>query len=256
MEIDWITVSAQIVNFLILVWLLKRFLYQPVISAMDRREQGIAERLNDAQQREQQADEQIHRYQDKSDELEQQRDEILATAKEEADQQKKQWLSEAREEADEKRDNWQRQANQEKDEFMENLRRQVAESIQTIARKALHDLADAELEEQVVQRFIEQLKSLDKEARKTMADSSEPVRIASAFELGSAARSRLTRAIHEHLAKGIEVDYSKSPEMLCGIELNRGSQRLGWNLADYMEDLEEGINQAFSPATPEQQAEA
>ncbi len=49
MAIDWITVSAQIVNFLILVWLLKHFLYQPIIRAMDRREQRVSERLNEAQ---------------------------------------------------------------------------------------------------------------------------------------------------------------------------------------------------------------
>ena len=52
MAIDWVTVSAQIVNFLLLVWLLKRFLYQPVLSAMDRREQDIAERLGAALNRE------------------------------------------------------------------------------------------------------------------------------------------------------------------------------------------------------------
>ncbi len=51
MQIDWLTVIAQIVNFLILVWLLKRFLYQPVINAMDQREQRIAERLQKAELR-------------------------------------------------------------------------------------------------------------------------------------------------------------------------------------------------------------
>lgn len=256
MQIDWITVSAQIVNFLILVWLLKRFLYQPVIRAMERREQRIADRLNEAQQREQQAGEQVQRYQDKSDELEQRREEILTKAKEEAEQQKKQLPSEAREEVSEKRDSWQRQADQEKEDFLGNLRRQVAESVQTIARKTLRDLADAGLEEQLAHRFIERLKSLDKKARQALADSSEPARIASAFELDSAVRGRLTRAIHEQLAEGIEVDYTQSPELLCGIELSRGSQRLDWNLADYMEELEAGINEAFSPTAPAKQAEA
>ena len=44
MQIDWITVAAQIVNFLILVWLLQHFLYGPITRAMQRREQRIAER--------------------------------------------------------------------------------------------------------------------------------------------------------------------------------------------------------------------
>ena len=49
MEINWFTVIAQIVNFLILVWLLKRFLYKPVLKAIDDREQKVAAKLKDAE---------------------------------------------------------------------------------------------------------------------------------------------------------------------------------------------------------------
>ncbi|NLX99005.1 MAG: hypothetical protein GXY83_22905 [Rhodopirellula sp.] len=37
MPIDWFTVAAQVVNFLILVWLLKRFLYKPILHAIARK---------------------------------------------------------------------------------------------------------------------------------------------------------------------------------------------------------------------------
>ena len=42
MLIDGFTVGAQVLNFLILVWLMKRFLYQPILDAIDAREQRIA----------------------------------------------------------------------------------------------------------------------------------------------------------------------------------------------------------------------
>ena len=48
MLIDWFTVAAQALNFLVLVWLLKRFLYQPVLDAISTREQRIAKQLADA----------------------------------------------------------------------------------------------------------------------------------------------------------------------------------------------------------------
>ena len=60
--IDWFTVSAQIINFLILVFLLKRFLYGPVIRAMDKREEAIAGRLKDAGQKQEEAQKEIDRY--------------------------------------------------------------------------------------------------------------------------------------------------------------------------------------------------
>ena len=49
MPIDWFTVVAQAINFLILVWLLKRFLYKPILHAIDEREKGIATQLAEAE---------------------------------------------------------------------------------------------------------------------------------------------------------------------------------------------------------------
>ena len=48
MLIDWFTVGAQALNFLVLVWLLKRFLYKPILNAVDAREKRIAAELADA----------------------------------------------------------------------------------------------------------------------------------------------------------------------------------------------------------------
>lgn len=260
MSIDWITVSAQIINFLILVWLLKRFLYQPVMQAMDRREQRIAKQLDDAQTREQKADEKAQQYQEKAKELENTRDDILNEAREKAEQQKKQLLEEARHEVAETRKQWQKHVQREKEDFLNDLRRQISNTIQRIARKALKDLADAELEEQIINSFIGRMKSLDKESRDLMVESaqalSDPAQIVSTFELDTAVRKRLTCAIHEHLVDGIEVEYDESQELLCGITLTIGEGQLSWNLADYIQQLSQDVEETFAPtALPEKEKE-
>ncbi len=247
MSIDWITVSAQIINFLILVWLLKHFLYQPVMRAMESREQRIAEQLSEAQAREQVAEEKVQNYQEKSAELQFKYDEILAEAGKRAEQHKRQLFDEARAEVAKTRLHWQQQAQQEKEEFLGNLRHRASDAIQVIARKALTDLAEIDLEEQIIQSFIHRLKSLDEESHKTLLGTSEPVRIASAFELNSAMRDQLTCAVHEHLIDGIDVEYTKSPELVCGIELSAGEGRLSWNLANYLGELSERVEEAFAP---------
>lgn len=251
MSIDWITVSAQIINFLILVWLLKRFLYQPVMQAMDRREQRIAEQLDDAQAREHKADEKVRQYEQKARELERKRDDIVAEAQEKAEQQKKQLLEEARHEVAETREHWQKQVQQEKEDFLNDLRQQIAKTIQGIARKALKDLADADLEEQIINSFVSRLKSLEKESRDLMVESSQALsdqaQITSTFELDTAVRKQLTRAIHEHLVDGVEVEYEESPELLCGITLTIGEGQLSWNLADYIQQLSQDVEEAFAP---------
>ena len=248
MQIDWITVSAQIVNFLILIWLLKRFLYQPVIRAMDQREKRIAERLTEGEARQQIADEEAERYRQRTEALERDRQQVHANAVKEAGQRRQQMLDEARAEVIETRASWQREADQERDEFLASLRRVATEAVQAIARKALKDLADADLEDRIVHVFVEQLKRLDRATSKALADPSQPVRIASGFELDHAARSRLTRVVHEQLAEGIDVEYSQSPDLLCGIELTSGGRRLGWNIAQYLDELAERVDENFRSA--------
>ena len=156
MGIDWITVSAQIINFLILVWLLKRFLYQPVMRAMGCREQRIIDQLNETQEREQKAEETVQQYLEKTRALERECEIILARAHERAVQQKKQLIDDARKEVAEIREHWLRQAYQEKEEFLGNLRHQVANSIQKIAHTALKELGNAQLETQIIHLFIDE----------------------------------------------------------------------------------------------------
>ncbi|MGD8341812.1 MAG: hypothetical protein PVH89_13605 [Gammaproteobacteria bacterium] len=247
MQIDWITVSAQIVNFLLLIWLLKRFLYAPVMRAMERREQRIAERLHEAGQREAAADQAADEHHRKSEQLERERDAILAEARHAAETLKKEMLDEARASVEEARTSWQRQVQQEKQEFLDNLSRQASQTIHAIARKALGDLADAELEEQIVRTFIERLKGLARSTRKAMAETVDGVRIASTFELDPAVRGRLTRAVHECIADGLDVSYAHAPELLCGIEITSGGRRLSWNLANYLDELGARIEDTLNP---------
>jgi F-type H+-transporting ATPase subunit b len=172
---------------------------------------------------------------------------ILSRAREEAEEQKKRLLDAAREEVAETRANWQRQASQEKEEFLVNLQRGTTVIIEAIARKALNELADTDLEERIAGRFTEKLKALDEDVRQSLAGSPGPVNIVSAFELDSTVRSGLTRAVHEYLAEDLEVHYSQSKELLCGIELTCGGRRLSWNLEDYLDGLAAGMEEIFMP---------
>ena len=73
MLIDWFTVVAQVVNFLILVWLLKRFLYKPILDAIDAREKRIAAELADADAKKAAAEKQRDEFQRKSAAFDEQR---------------------------------------------------------------------------------------------------------------------------------------------------------------------------------------
>lgn len=81
MLIDWFTVIAQIVNFLVLLLLLRRFLYRPILDAMQARERKVAERLESAAQERIRAEEERERYKALTEELRQRQSENKARPK-------------------------------------------------------------------------------------------------------------------------------------------------------------------------------
>src|SRR5665811_1185958 len=100
MIIDWFTVGAQALNFLILVWLLKHFLYKPILGAIDAREKRIAAELSDADAKKAEAKQERDEFKRKNDEFDKQRAELLSKATDEAKAERQRLLEEARKAAD------------------------------------------------------------------------------------------------------------------------------------------------------------
>src|SRR5580765_3724482 len=100
MLIDWFTVGAQALNFLVLVWLLKRFLYKPILNAIDAREKRITAELADADAMRGEAQKQRDEFQHKNEEFDRQRAALLDKATEQAKTERQRLIDEARTAAD------------------------------------------------------------------------------------------------------------------------------------------------------------
>lgn len=248
MQIDWLTVAAQIVNFLILVYLLKRFLYKPVTDAMARREQRIADRLNESREREEQAEHERERLHQRLEDLEQRRDRIIQQARDEAEEERRRLMDEAREQSDAARQRWQRQAEEEKERFLDDLRDRTVDGFETLARKALADLAEAGLEAQMVRAFIARLRDMNDDSHRALAEAGGDLILTTSFELDDDTRETLQDAIQGQLGDDVAISYQRSADLLCGVELRAGGQRLGWTLADYLDRLEASIGEVLGGA--------
>jgi len=242
MQIDWITVAAQIVNFLVLVWLLHRFLYGPIIRAMDRREQRIAERLQEAGRKREEAEGEARAYREMQSALDAERDRLMTAAREEALKEKKVLQQAAQKDVEQQKQAWFKQVETQRTEFLQDLREHTTKHFYDLARRALADLADTKLEEQMVQAFIDRMGKLDRATRKKIAGECERfgnrIVVRCRFDLDPADKSRLTRAIHEQIVDGAEVDYEEGAATGTGIELKAGGQTVSWNLDSYLDDLE------------------
>ena len=243
MLINWFTVIAQIVNFLILVALLKYLLYNRIIKAMDERERKIQLRLKGAEEKEQTAEREAQSLREKNRDFDEKRENMLARVKEEADARRKGLIQEARQAASNLRLVWQEAVRREKESFVLNLRKMAAAQVYTIARKAFEDLADAEPEERMVDVFLGRVQKMKKRERDALAlsikEAGNEVVIQSAFEITSKMRKKITQALHRHLNGEIAPRYETTPDLIMGIELKTHGRKIAWNLRHYLDTMEE-----------------
>ncbi len=245
MLIDWFTVGAQAVNFLVLVWLLKRFLYQPILHAIDERERRIAAELADADAKRTQAQHERETFQHKNEAFDQQRAALFTHAMDEAKAERQRLLEEARQAADDLRAKRQDALRQEADQLNQALRRRTVQEVFAIARKMLTDLAGTSLEERLVAVFIERLRAMDGAAHavfaKTLKTATDPACVRSAFDLPAAQQAAIQTALDSTFATEVQVRFETGADLVGGIELSSNGQRIGWSIADYLRSLERGV---------------
>jgi F-type H+-transporting ATPase subunit b len=240
--IDWFTVAAQIVNFLILVFLLKHFLYDRILKAMDRREERIQNRLEEAQSKKQEAEQEAETHRRERRDLEAKRSDMLAEAAKEAEKERKRLVQEARDQVASLRQKWQTSLDREKASFTRELRLRAGREVYAVCRKALRDLADADVEIRMVQVLLQHLTGLEEDERSAMARAAlaagTRVAVRSGFDLPSGLEQELTRGIQEHLGGDIEVAYETDSDQGPGIELRMNGRKLSWGFENYLDELE------------------
>lgn len=248
MQIDWLTVTAQIFNFLVLAWLLKRFLYRPVIDAMTQREERIAKRLEQAAQREEQAQVEASSYRNKVAALERDREAQLAEAHEAAERERRSLLESARSEARTSRQRWQQELEREQGDFHAALVRELAEAAIDVARRTLADLADAPLEGQALATLARRVEALADEERQALAEAAPKLRLASTFEPEVHALESLRQVLADMLGKEVELECVRKPELVFGVELVGGGHKLAWSVAGALDDIAEQVRTSISEA--------
>lgn len=240
MLIDWFTVGAQIVNFLILIYLLKRFLYKPILRAMAEREQKIAGRLQEAEEKKKKAEAEADSLAEERRELENNKKKMQAEAREEIEKWRDEALEKARQEVEKTRTSWQEGLEREKDDFIRKMKTTMSRQVFRVAAKALQDLADEKLEASLVERFNRILAGAVGEKDEDKADMGDRLQVQSGFELSDRQQEEIRSA-----AAGIfpeaEVIFKVEPEMGYGVLVMGNNRKFEWSLTRYMEEMEENI---------------
>jgi F-type H+-transporting ATPase subunit b len=247
MLIDWFTVGAQALNFLILVWLMRHFLYQPILHAIDTREKKIAAELADADAKRAEAKKDRDEFQHKNEVFEQQRAALLTKATDEAKAEGQRLLGEARTAADALSAKRSEALKNDARNLNQAVARRTQEEVFSIARKALTDLATTSLEERLGDVFTRRLREMDGKAKEVLGPAlktgPEPAVVRSAFALPAEERAKIQNAINETFSADVHLRFETAPDRISGIELTANGQKVAWSIADYLTSLEKGVSE-------------
>ena len=249
MQIDYFTIVAQIINFLVLVFLLRHLLYRPVIKAMDEREQKMVSRLKDAEQKRKEAEAEAESFRQRKQELEDKRQEMLTKAAEEVQILKSDLIEKARAEVEAIIVDWHESIERQRASILTDMRLRAAEEVYAISRRALHDLANENLEGQIINTFIQRLHEPGEHEKEKIKElykiPGQMITVRSTFETPEDTRQRILEILRNQTGLEVKIKFEIAPELISGIEISAPGMRIGWNIASYLDTLKADLSEVF-----------
>ncbi len=254
MIIDIFTVLVQIINFLILVFLLKKFLFNRILNIIDERESQIGKQFAEAEQKEKDAEQELEKQREIREKLEREWEDNLAKIKREIEAKRGTMMAEAREAVKEVQAEWERAILIQREAFLKELRELSCQQVFVISKKVLSELANTRLEDQLIDSFITQLEELDEQKREEFKwdaakglseQSKNRVEINTAFPLSEESKDVLLKKVKQLTNNDIIPSFHISPSLICGIELRTESKKIAWSMENYLDTLERGLKDIF-----------
>lgn len=149
---------AQIINFLILAYILKRFLYKPILSVLKEREKKIAKGLEDAKNAQLALDEAEKKKNEILKETQTQAEKILELAKTQSRQIKDETLQTTKEEAENIINQARTQAQLEFKKMQDQARNLSLDISHSVLQRLIKSLFTKEEQSKILGRALAQLK--------------------------------------------------------------------------------------------------
>ncbi len=242
MLIDWFTVGAQALNFLILVYLLKRFLYGPIVKAMRERKERIEDSLAQARAERAAAESLSRRLEDDRAALDAAREALLAEARREVEQYRLEARDKARGEVEELRRAWEKHLADEQAAFEREFQTLVVDAAVDLSRRAVAELSGERFESALVETAVKKLRTYSLEDHPAAPEAV----VRTGFALGPEQKAALAEAL---AGLGLEDEplFQVDPALGPGVVVRLGDHRLEWSFARYFTELRETSLNALIP---------
>ncbi len=239
MELSWPTFFLEIVNFLVLVWILKRFLYKPILQAIGQRKALIEKNLADAKARQGEAEALKQQFQKRLADWENEKAKLRIGVTEEVAARRAQLLSALDDSLKQERGKARVLEERRLNELRNNAEATgIAAGVKFTAR-LLDRAAGPELEARLISLALEDLQSLPADQIENLRSACRraglQIKVASAFAIGPAQRGAIEQELKKLTQDGVTLQFDEESGLRAGLRISIGPWVLRANLADELE---------------------
>ena len=262
MPIDWFTVIAQIINFLILVWLLKRFLYKPILDGIDAREHKISRVISSAESKKKNAEALENQYKEKLTNIDAERSAIIELAKEEAQKAHLAAMQNAKVQADAFAIKRTAALNTEIQTLQNDVINKSVKEVFALSRKVISELSDQQLQDKMFDKLLSYLKALNEEQHiklcRAIKDNQGHAKVRSITPLSQPQCERLKACLYDLLTEPasvdsltITLDLEVDPQLIAGLDLGFGGWKLSWSANETLGALQREVEKSVDAQNQE-----
>lgn len=243
MDLSWSTFLLEIINFLVLVWILKRFLYQPVLDVIARRRAGIEQRLSDAEAIHAEAEALQRQYESRAADWERERLAARETLAAEIDAERERRLSELDASIDQAREKAKAGEARRTEQALHRMEETALAQGARFAARTLEQAAGPELERRLIELLVSELSELPEDRltklRNHVRSSPETALVTSAYPLAEDQRQALERALQAITGPRTTIHFEQDGELIAGARVTIGAWVLAANVREELRGFAE-----------------
>lgn len=246
MSIDFFTFFAQMFNLLLLLYLLRRFLYLPVLKAVDERQKFIERELKKAASSHKAALQMETECKRKMSEIDMQKQEILAQTRKDALLLSEKLSDEAKAQLEADKLLWKQRLEADKNTFNLAMQNLIVEHFNRLADSALRQMADVSLNDLMLTKLKEKIENLPfrkKQEFKAAYQNKKQLIVRSAQKILPEQRQKFEEFLlgQFELSKETKFKFEIDKKLVCGVSLQAEEQLIEWNLAAYLTEFQKNM---------------
>ena len=239
MELSWSTFLLEMFNFLVLIWILKHFLYKPVLGVIAKRQEGVEKTLSDAKALNDEAEKLKQQYEVRLEHWQQERQRARDNLSRELDAERAQKMSALEDTLEQEREKVRVAETQRQADAQRKVEEGALAQGARFVGKLLSRVASPEIENRLIELTIAELEQLPPERLATLlahnGAPSNTITVTSAYPV----KEQQLEQVLSHNGWTSSLQFKEDPTLLAGLHITMGAWVLAANLRDELHGFSE-----------------